>query len=152
MKILPCIAALLVGTAFADTTQEAVHHHAHDVMPFDVTKTVHIFTMTDEGGVQKVVTRDATNAAQVPLIRQHLQHEAEAFQKGDFGDPSHLHGASMPGLVDLRANPSAFRVTYSPLHDGAQLSFVATDLHIITAIHRWFGAQLSEHGADARAE
>jgi len=25
-------------------------------------------------------------------------------------------------------------------------------LSILTAIHRWFGAQLSEHGADAKAE
>jgi hypothetical protein len=152
MKILPCIAVLLVGTAFGDTTQESVHHHAHDVMPFDMTKTVHIFTMTDEGGMQKVIVRDDADAAQVPLIRQHLQHEAEAFQKGDFGDPSRLHGASMPGLAELRANPSAIRVSYSALPHGAQLSFVATDLHMITAIHRWFGAQLSEHGADARAE
>ena len=35
---------------------------------------------------------------------------------------------------------------------GAQLSFKTDDLHLLTAIHRWFGAQLSEHGADARAE
>jgi hypothetical protein len=27
-----------------------------------------------------------------------------------------------------------------------------TDLRLLTALHRWFGAQLSEHGADARAE
>ena len=32
------------------------------------------------------------------------------------------------------------------------ITFETKELGIITAIHRWFGAQLSEHGADARAE
>lgn len=31
-------------------------------------------------------------------------------------------------------------------------AFSTQDRHLLTAIHRWFGAQLSEHGADARAE
>jgi hypothetical protein len=44
------------------------------------------------------------------------------------------------------------QITYSPMPGGAQITFKATDLHTITAIHRWFGAQSSEHGADAKAE
>ncbi|MGZ5165406.1 MAG: aspartate carbamoyltransferase [Burkholderiales bacterium] len=121
-------------------------------MPFDMGKTVHIFAMTDTGGVQKVVVRDVRDGDQVTLIRQHLRHEAEAFQKGDFGDPGHLHGDAMPGLKDVRANASRIRVTYADLPNGAQISFETSDTHTITAIHRWFGAQLSEHGSDARAE
>jgi hypothetical protein len=38
------------------------------------------------------------------------------------------------------------------LSDGAEITFKTTDPHLLTAIHRWFGAQLSEHGADAKAE
>jgi hypothetical protein len=41
---------------------------------------------------------------------------------------------------------------YSDLPDGAEITFKTTDPQLLTAIHRWFGAQLSEHGADAKAE
>ena len=58
----------------------------------------------------------------------------------------------MPGLSDLQANAVQIRITYTELPDGAQITFEAKDIHTITAIHRWFGAQLSEHGADATAE
>lgn len=153
MRVLAYVLlAFCAGAAGADTVQEHVHQAAHGVMPFDMSKTLHVFAMTDHGGVQKVIVRNDGDAAQVALIQQHLQHEAEAFERGDFSDPGHLHGASMPGLADVAANASRIQVSYEALPNGAQISFETTDLHTITAIHRWFGAQLSEHGADARAE
>ncbi len=152
MRALAASLALISCCVLADTTQEHVHGAAHSVMPFDMSKTLHVFVMTDDGGVQKVVTRDGAGAEQVALIRRHLEQEADAFAKGDFADPAHLHGASMPGLADMKANATKIRVAYSELPNGAQITFRTTDLHTITAIHRWFGAQLSEHGADAKAE
>ena len=152
MRITVAIVAFVAASALADTTQDHVHNAAHGVMPFDMSKTLHIFAMNDQGGVQKVVVRDDAGADQIDMIRRHLQHEAEAFAKGDFADPGHLHGASMPGLADVKANAAKIHITYSSLPDGAQIAFEARDVHTITAIHRWFGAQLSEHGADARAE
>ena len=125
---------------------------AHGVMPFDVSKTVHIFRMTETGGVQRVIAKDPGALDQIALIRQHLQHEAERFQHGDFSDPAKLHGATMPGLAELQAGASQLEVSYMPLPEGAEIAFETSDLHLLTAIHRWFGAQLSEHGADARAE
>ena len=50
-------------------------------MPFDLARTTHIFRMTDSGGVERVIVKDATAKDQVALIQQHLQHEAEAFQR-----------------------------------------------------------------------
>jgi hypothetical protein len=150
--IVAIVLAICSAAAFADTPQEHVHNMSHGVMPFDMAKTLHIFAMTDVGGVQKVVVRNDRDRDQVASIRQHLRHEAEAFQKGDFGDPGQLHGATMPGLADVKANASRIRVTYADLPNGAQISFEASGQHVVTAIHRWFGAQLSEHGADARAE
>jgi len=122
------------------------------VMPFDLTRTTHIFRMTDSGGVERVIVKDATAKDQVALIQQHLQHEAEAFQRGDYSDPASLHGTDMPGLKDLQAGATHIKVSYSALPTGAEITFETTDLHLLTAIHRWFGAQLSEHGADARSE
>lgn len=140
------------GGASAETEQERVHEMSHDVMPFDMSKTVHVFEMTESGGIQRVVARDASDAEQVGLIRQHLKHEAGKFDHGDYSDPARLHGAEMPGLAELQENASAVDVSYSELPAGGQLRFEAEDWTLVTAIHRWFGAQLSDHGADARAE
>jgi len=136
----------------AQTPQEHVHSAAHTVMPFDISKTVHIFRMTERGGVQRVVIRDASAQEQVAPIQQHLSQEAEKFQQGDFSDPGMLHGGDMPGLKDLQAAGSKIRVSYAALSNGAEIVFSTDDKHLLTAIHRWFGAQLSEHGADAKAE
>ncbi|MBN0989445.1 hypothetical protein [Amphritea pacifica] len=141
-----------VASASAQTTQEQVHQMSHHVMPFTMSETMHVFTMTEFGGVQKVVAKDAAAHDQIAMIQQHLRHEAERFQQGDYSDPAMLHGAMMPGLKELQAGSAGIAVTYSPLTTGAQIRFETTDLHLLTAIHRWFGAQLSEHGADARAE
>ncbi|HKR34856.1 MAG TPA: hypothetical protein VJT10_08450 [Steroidobacteraceae bacterium] len=140
------------GRAPAQTPQEHVHSSAHTVMPFDMSKTVHIFRMTEQGGIQRVVIKDSSAKEQVSLIQQHLKHEAERFQTGDFSDPEKLHGTDMPGLKDLQKGGSKMRVSYAALSDGAEITFSTGDRHLLTAIHRWFGAQLSEHGADARAE
>ena len=145
---------MLMGSAnvSAETRQEHVHQMAHSVMPFDVSKTVHIFKMTESGGVQRVIARDPGAKDQIALIQQHLQHEAERFQHGDYSDPATLHGADMPGLKDLQAGASRIKVSYAALPSGAEITFETTDLHLLTALHRWFGAQLSEHGSDARSE
>jgi hypothetical protein len=145
---------LFLGCTFPahQTKQENVHHMGHEVMPFDLSKTIHIFRMTDSGGVQRVIVRDTATTDQVTLIQQHLQKEASAFQRGDYSDPASLHGVNMPGLKDLQAGASHINVTYSALPNGAEIIFETSDLHLLTAIHRWFGAQLSEHGADAMSE
>lgn len=154
-----CIALTIAGlvcagstAAYAQSRQEHIHNMAHSVMPFDISKTMHIFKMTEFGGVQKVVSRDPGDSDQIALIRQHLQHEAKMFQAGNYSDPTKLHGADMPGLKELKDGASRIKVTYAKLPLGAEIKFETTDIHLLTAVHRWFGAQLSEHGADARAE
>ena len=149
------IAAVLMSLSFvatAQTAQEQVHQHGHEVMPFDLARTLHIFQMTVDGGIQQVVLRgDVVDAEQVRLIQHHLMMEAAAFKRGDFTDPSHLHGTTMPGLQELRSGARRIQITYRALPAGAEIRFKTGDIRIITAIHRWFGAQLSEHGADAQA-
>jgi hypothetical protein len=120
-------------------------------MPFDVTKTVHIFTMTESGGVERVVVKDPADVHQVMLIREHLRKEAARFAQGDYSDPASLHGADMPGLKELQAGAKRVKVSYAESRDGAAITFETADRHLLTAVHRWFGAQLSEHGADAKA-
>ena len=143
---------IICTPAYAETKQEHVHEMAHSVMPFDISKTVHIFKMTESGGVQRVIAKDPDATEQITLIRQHLYHEAQKFQRGDYSDPQKLHGAQMPGLKELEAGASHIKVLYEAVPSGGEITFETTDLHLLTAIHRWFGAQLSEHGADAKSE
>lgn len=148
-------AALIAFSALASaqTVQEHVHRHGHEVMPFDLSRTIHIFRMTEDGGTQKVVMRDgSSDPEQVHMIQHHLMMEAAEFQKGNFADPAQLHGAAMPGLREMQAAAPRMQITYRALANGAEIRFHAKDIKQITAVHRWFGAQLSEHGADARAE
>ena len=77
--------------------QEHVHQMSHGVMPFDISKTIHIFKMTEQGGVLRVVTREPDSGDQVPLIQQHLQHEAEQFQKGNYSDLRSCMERTCPG-------------------------------------------------------
>lgn len=148
-------AALLAGSTLApaQTVQQHVHGRGHEVMPFDLSRTVHVFRMTEDGGTQKVVVRgEPADPEQVRRIQHHLMMEAAAFRKGDFSDPAHLHGAAMPGLREMQAGAPRMQITYRDLPNGAEIRFQAKDVKLVTAVHRWFGAQLSEHGADARAE
>jgi hypothetical protein len=131
--------------------QEMVHDMGSNVMPFDLGQTTHIFEMTESGGIQEVIAKDPTDGAQVALIRQHIQHEVMMFSAGDFSDPMSLHGITMPGVQELSAGAAQIEVEYTALSDGAQITFTTEDLHLVTEIHRWFGAQLSDHGSDAIA-
>lgn len=139
-------------TVPAETRQEHVHQKSHDVMPFAMAQTTHIFKMTESGGIQRVIAKDPSATDQIALIQQHLKHEAARFQQGNYSDPAALHGADMPGLKDLQAGASKIKVSYASLSAGGEITFKTSDLHLLTALHRWFGAQLSEHGADARSE
>jgi hypothetical protein len=52
-------------------------------------------------------------------------------------------------VKELAASAGRIRIDYQPLPNGAQIVFSTDELRLITALHRWFGAQLSDHGADA---
>lgn len=96
-----CAAALGITPVLSQTKQEHVHEMGQTVMPFKMKKTVHIFRMTDSGGVQSVVIKDTRQNDQIGLIRQHLQHEAKAFSRGGYADPISLHSATMASVSEL---------------------------------------------------
>jgi hypothetical protein len=129
--------------------QAMVHDMGPQIMPFDLSQTTHIFEMTESGGIQQVIAKDPGDNAQISLIQQHLQHEAMRFSSGDFSDPTSLHGGDMPGVKELARGAAQLKIEYTVLPNGAQITFTTQDLQLITAIHRWFGAQLSDHGSDA---
>lgn len=133
--------------------QTEVSRRGKDVMPFSLSATTHIFTKNAEGGVQRVVAKDPSDTTQVKLIRQHLQEIRQKFLKGDFSDPSHIHGQDMPGLAELtKARPGQLDIAYQEVQGGAQLIYKTTEPTLVVALHKWFDAQLSDHGKDAIEE
>jgi hypothetical protein len=55
----------------------------------------------------------------------------------------------MAGLAQLKAGAAKINVRYSALPEGAQIRYQANDPKLVTAIHQWFSAQLSDHGDHA---
>jgi hypothetical protein len=123
-------------TPAVPTRQAMVHTTGSQVMPFDLNKTTHIFDMTDTGGVQRVVVKNPTDADQIVLVQQHLQHETMQFRAGNFTDPTSIHGVEMPGLRDLSAGAAKVTVEYRALPNGAQITYTTQDAHLVTAIHQ----------------
>ena len=162
----PLLLFIALGLVFAQTDHGTMNHDQHDsshteeadfaereraVMPFDLNATLHVFEDTATGGVQRVVADDPGDAENIDLIRSHLAKEAKAFARGEFTDPSYLHGEAMPGLADLEAAGKAglLVVRYSDLPDGAEISYTSADPSVVIALHLWFQAQVVDHGDHA---
>lgn len=149
-----CLSLLLVAPpAFADSQapsahQTTVEQRSENVMPFDMNRTMHVFTPTQSGGVQSVISHDG-DPHQIALIRSHLRKEAGAFARGDFDDPASIHGKNMPGLAQLRAGARRVTVSYANTANGASITYKTSDPTLIAAIHHWFAAQVTDHGAHA---
>jgi hypothetical protein len=157
-KILPHLALLvLVGTPLAalavdGARQEEVARRGAEVMPFDLQATTHVFTKTSAGGTQRVVAKPGADKGQVRLVREHLRDIRARFLKGDFSGPAHIHGGDMPGLAELEAaKPGQIVIGYKEIPGGAELTYRTADRLLVAALHDWFDAQLSDHGADAEA-
>jgi len=132
--------------------QAAVRDLGRQIMPFDLDQTTHNFKTTDTGGIEMVIAKDPTNTEQIALIQTHLQHEIMRFRTGDFSDPTAIHGADMPGVSELAAGATNIQFNYTALSNGAQITYTTQDPRLIQALHRWFAAQLSDHGHDATGQ
>ncbi|TKK90373.1 aspartate carbamoyltransferase [Herbidospora galbida] len=129
--------------------QAEIAARSREVMPFDLETTTHRFAKSPSGGVQSVTSDDPGDSTQVTLIREHLTEETARFSRGDYGDPASIHGAEMPGLDRLRRGHEAIDVRYAELPTGAQITYRTTDASLITALHAWFDAQVTDHGRHA---
>jgi hypothetical protein len=157
-KLNPVALALLsmafvspVSIAITETSrQETVAERGPDVMPFDLKATTHVFTKTKSGGVQQVIAKNANDTRQIRLIREHLKKIADQFSQGDFSGPTHIHDADMPGLAELKAaKPFQIKVQYREIKTGGEIAYATKNSELVVALHKWFDAQVSDHGTDA---
>jgi len=137
------------GMLAARSRQAEVAARGAEAMPFDLDQTTHVFQQLPDGGLQTVTAKDMANTEQIALIQAHLQEEAVKFRHGDFGDPATIHGQDMPGLADLKAGAAKIDVAYTALPNGGQIRYATSDPTLIMALHHWFAAQVSDHGAHA---
>ncbi len=129
---------------------DEVAQRGRHVMPFNLEQTTHIFSKTDQGGVQQVIVKDKANTEQIKLIREHLSKISHEFMQGDFSNPAKIHGDTMPGLAELKkAKPGDIKIDYKELADGGQITYSTSQPTLIAAIHQWFDAQLSDHARHA---
>jgi hypothetical protein len=149
--VLAVLGVVGIGSGWlsGEDRQAIVAERGAQVMPFDLDATTHRFVPTAAGGLQTVLAHDPTDRRQIDLIQQHLQEEATALGRGDFGDPARIHGADMPGLAALQAGADRIEVVYRPRVDGAELTYTSDDPVLVTALHEWFAAQRSDHGRHA---
>lgn len=132
-----------------DERQADVAVRGAEVMPFDLERSTHVFAPTDDGGLQTVRSDDG-DEEQIQLIRDHLREEAGRFARGDFHDPAMIHGSEMPGLHTLVMGADRMTVEYQPVEGGGEIRYTSSDEDIVAAIHEWFAAQRSDHGAHAQ--
>ncbi|BCG64591.1 MAG: hypothetical protein methR_P2378 [Methyloprofundus sp.] len=146
--IQPCLVAALepASTARIDEVARLGKH----VMPFNLDKTLHIFSKIKTGGLQQVIAKDPTNSSQIKLIREHLLKIVADFKQADFSDPEKIHGKDMPGLEALRNTQKGdIVIQYQELPNGAEITYSTQNPKLITAIHQWFDAQLNDHARHA---
>ena len=129
--------------------QEMIATRGVEVMPFDLEQTTHIFEKREDGGLQQVIADDPADEEQIRLIRTHLAEEAERFQQGDFHDPTMIHGEDMAGLHELMLGAERIVIAYDESPDGAQILYTTDDAELVSALHAWFDAQLTDHGDHA---
>jgi hypothetical protein len=152
-SVLVLVSAFCIAGAPAMADDSAarradVERKSEEVMPFSMDATRHVFSPTANGGTQAVVVTEG-DPRQIALVRSHLRKESAAFARGDFADPMAIHGAAMPGLAALQAARGKLQVRYAQIPNGAKIVFASHDARTIDALHRWFAAQVSDHGAHA---
>ena len=132
---------------------DEVQQRTQQVVPYAVDQTRLTFTKTVHGGVQHVVAKSADNTKQIKLIQENLLKMASDFTKGDFSVTDHIHGATMPGLAQLKkAETDDIKYEYKALPNGAQIHYSTEYPQYVQALHEWFDAQISEHGNEAMPE
>ncbi len=159
IPVIVAVVALVVATMYAidrrgrDDASPAqrraeVKGRGGEVMPFDLDETSHRFTDLPDGGVQVVTANDPTDTQQIALVQAHLREEQRKLARGDYDDPTAIHGQEMPGVSQLRAGASRVRVRYESFSGGARLRYTTADPKLVTALHAWFEAQSTDHGSD----
>jgi hypothetical protein len=146
-------ATVLAVETSGNQPNSEMYQRIQQVTPYALDQTRQTFTKTVHGGVQHVVAKSADNVRQIKLIQTHLFELVNKFKKGDFSATERVHGADMPGIVQLKmAKTDDIRFDYKSLENGAQIHYSTEYPLLVQALHLWFDAQINDHGNDTLPE
>src|SRR3954470_4558394 len=129
-------------------------HGAHDAaldergaraMGFSQTATVHHFLLKPDGGVIQVEVRDAADATNRDVVREHLSHIARAFAEGDFNTPMLIHERVPPGADSMRRLKSEISYTYEETEAGGRIRIYTKNAEALAAVHDFLRFQIEDH-------
>lgn len=127
------------------------HHAALDArgakfMGFDQKATAHHFILTKDGGRIEVTARDAKDTTSVKQIREHLQHIATVFAKGDFTLPGLIHDTrTVPGVDAMKRTAAALTFRFEEIAEGGHVKITSADPEAIAAVHDFLRFQITDH-------
>jgi hypothetical protein len=126
-------------------------HHAgvvsrgDHVMGFSHDKTTHHFRLLKDGGSIEAVANDNADAASRQEIREHLQHIAGMFSKGDFNAPMLIHARTPPGVPTMKTLRSEIQYRVEDLPNGARVRISSENPRAVAAIHDFLRFQIQDH-------
>ena len=151
MKTTAFILGGLLLCATPAAAQHEQHHAALDArgakfMGFDQKATAHHFILTRDGGRIEVTARDAKDTTSVTRVREHLQHIAVVFAKGDFALPGLVHDTKVvPGVDAMKREATALRFKFEETANGAQVRITGETPAAIAAVHEFLRFQITDH-------
>lgn len=123
-----------------------LQHRGDEGMGFSQSATTHHFLLREDGGVIQVEANDAQDTASRDQIRQHLQHIAGAFAKGDFDIPMFVHDRQdVPGVKVMQQKKDAIAYRYETTDQGGQVVISTSDATARTAVRDFLVFQIKEH-------
>jgi hypothetical protein len=136
----------LLGLALRQDPHQTMNDRGAMVMGFDQDKTVHHFSLYEDGGAIEISVKDATDAKNRDAIRSHLPHVAMMFGGGDFDAPMLVHDTkNVPGTAVLAKRKDKIRYTYKETPAGGRVDIVTKDHEALAALHEFLAYQITEH-------
>jgi hypothetical protein len=114
-------------------------------MGFDQERTVHHFLLFEDGGAIDVAVKEASDHANLHLVRQHLQQIAGLFKAGDFGTPALTHAQQVPGTAAMTRLKDHITYQYEETPAGGRVRIAARDADARAAIHAFLHFQIHDH-------
>ena len=114
-------------------------------MGFSHDKTTHHFRLLKDGGCIEAVANDNADAASRQEIREHLQHIAGMFSKGDFDAPMLIHARTPPGVPTMKKLRSEIQYRVEDTPNGARVRVSSQNPKAVAAIHSFLRFQIRDH-------
>jgi len=138
---------LLISLAVSQDTphQQGVEKRGDQAMGFSHQMTTHHFLLTKDGGIIEVEADDPNDKASRDAIRQHLDHIATLFKKGDFDIPMFIHAQTPPGAPTMKRLKDEITYSTQTTQKGAEVKIASANAEAVSAIHQFLKFQIKDH-------